>query len=262
MPELPDVQVFKETLDATSLHKRIADVHLTGDAPLGDVSASTVRRRLEGAELGGSRRHGKHLFADLGEDDGWLRLHFGMTGELEYWEGEDDPPEHAKLVLDFTGDGHLAYVVVRKIGQIDVVDDVEAFIEERGLGPDALDLDLGAFRERLDGRRGAIKGTLMNQEVLAGIGNVYADEILFAAGVHPEADTDGLGDDTVAEIHRAMGKVLEKAIDGRVEEFPDDFLLPRREDGAECPRCGGEIEKTEVSGRPTYLCPEHQSAGA
>ena len=258
MPELPDVQVFKEYVDATSLHQRITSVHADAGGLRETVPETTLRRRLEGRSLRSARRHGKHLFLEV-EGDGWLRLHFGMTGSLAYYRG-DEAPEHAKLLLDFPGGYHLAYLNVRKFGEIGFVDDVDAFVEEEGLGPDALDLDPEGFRERLAGRRGTIKGTLMSQAVLAGLGNEYADEVLFQARVHPEAATDELSRETVERLHRCMREVVAAAVEARVEppRMPDDFLLTHRSEGEPCPRCGRPIEKIEVVGRPTYLCPHEQ----
>jgi formamidopyrimidine-DNA glycosylase len=209
MPELPDVQVFREYLDATALHQRIDDVTVSGAGELlHDVSARTLRDRLKGRSLAGTRRRGKHLFAKL-SGNGWLRLHFGMTGELAYFKRRREAPDHVRLRLDFANGYHLAYRNVRKLGEIGLVDDVVEFVEAEGLGPDALDpeLDLGAFREALGKRRGSVKGALMNQEVVAGIGNVYADEILLAAGGRPparEARNGGYG-----------------AWDGSASELPD-----------------------------------------
>lgn len=258
MPELPDVQVFKEYVDATSLHQRILAVHVDAAGLRETVSPATLRRRLRGRRLESARRHGKHLFVEV-EGDGWLRLHFGMSGGLAYYK-DADPPDHARLVLDFPDDYHLAFTNVRKLGQIGFVDDPPTFIRNRGMGPDALDLDLEGFRERLAGRRGSVKGTLMNQEVLAGLGNEYTDEILFQAGLHPETPVDELDDRSEARLFRAMRRVLSAAIDARADpdRLPGGFLLPRRAEGASCPRCGGEIERIEVGGRPTYLCPHDQ----
>jgi formamidopyrimidine-DNA glycosylase len=259
MPELPDVQVFKEYLDSTALHQRIRDVDVSADGMLENVSTRTVKSRLKGHELASTRRHGKNLFVRV-TDDGWLRLHFGMTGELKYFKDDEETPEHVRIRLDFSNGYHLAYVNVRKFGEIGMVDDVGSYVDEQGLGPDALDLDLDGFRATLKGRRGAIKSTLMNQDVIAGIGNVYADEMLFAAGVDPRARTEKLGEDTLRDLHRAMGKVLRRAIGARVdvEKFPRSFLLPQRGAGGQCPRCGNELKRTKVSGRTTYYCPRDQ----
>ncbi len=265
MPELPDVQVFKETLDATSLHRTIEHVYVSAGKMLEGVSASTLRRRLGGSELAGTRRHGKHLFADFG--DGWLRLHFGMTGRVEPYEGQDaegPEPEHTRLRLDFADARHLAFVVQRRLGEIGLVDDPDQFVTEEGLGPDALsdDFDEGHLASALDGRRGMIKSALTDQAMVAGIGNVYSDEICFQARIHPRTPAADVDDDDIEEIHRQAVRVLEAAIHARVEDFPDWFLLPHRHEGGECPACGAELERTEVSGRATWYCPRDQGSGA
>lgn len=264
MPELPDVQVYKERIDATALHREIEDVEVDADGMLYGLSALALVRRLKGEKLAESRRHGKHLFVRVGKDNGWLRLHFGMTGELDAWEAEDEAPddEHVALRLDFADGSHLAYRIPRKFGEIGWVDDVDAFVEERELGPDPLDSDFGLreFREVLEGRRGMIKTTLMNQKVLAGLGNVYVDEILFQVGLHPEASTDELEADTVKKIHQAMNRVIKRAVKARTDqkEMPDSYLLPHRTGDQQCPRCGQKLKRQAVGGRPTYFCPQDQ----
>lgn len=261
MPELPDVQVLKEYLDSTALHQRIADVTIDADDMLEDVSSRTLKSRLRKHSLRSTRRHGKHLFVEIA-GDGWLRLHFGMTGELEYSKGEREPGAHVRLRLDFANGFHLDYRNTRKLGQIGLVDDVDEYIEQAGLGPDPLasEFDLASFRQALAGRRGTIKGALMNQSALAGIGNIYADEILFQAKLHPKAKVNRLKPKTVEQLHRSLQRVLSRAIEARVdpERFPDDFLLPHRDAGGSCPRCGRELQKTKVSGRTTYYCASDQ----
>ena len=260
MPELPDVEVFKRYLDSTSLHREIDDVFLR-EQLVEDVSPQRIRDGLRSASLSETRRHGKHLFVRA-DDDGWLRLHFGMTGRLEaYSEGE--APDHTELLIEFADGSHLAFVDQRKFGAISWVADVDGFVEKKGLGPDPLvdDLSPSRFRKIVGERRGTIKGTLMNQDLIAGLGNVYVDEILFQAGLHPEAGADELSDGELGKIHSAMAHVIETAIDrgADVEELPDTWLLPYREEGVACPRCGGEIRHTEVSGRTTYYCGKHQT---
>jgi formamidopyrimidine-DNA glycosylase len=126
------------------------------------------------------------------------------------------------------------------------------------LGTDALGMSRDELAELLKNRRGSLKGALMNQKLMAGLGNVYADEVLFRTGLHPKKGAGGVEDEEADELHRNLRFVLKAAIQGRVEEFPSDFLIPRREEGAQCPRCGGMIRKTRVSGRPTYFCQDHQ----
>ena len=118
--------------------------------------------------------------------DGWLTLHFGMTGDLRYLEPGGDDVRYDRVRLDF-GNGRLAYVNRRMLGRVGLADDADAFIAAEELGPDALDpaFDLAALAAALDGRRD-VKTVLMDQSVVAGIGNIYADEILFQARLHPK----------------------------------------------------------------------------
>lgn len=267
IPELPDVQVFKEYVDATSLHRRIEGVEVDAERVLQDVSARSLAATLRGRTPASTRRHGKHLFVELeGGPERWMRLHFGMTGSLEAWRTEPpDALDHVRLRLDFGDGSHLAYRCPRRFGEVGLVETPDDFVRERGLGPDPWpeDFDADAFRRCLEGRRGMIKTTLMNQEVVAGLGNVYVDEILFQAGVHPERTVPDLDGEEVGRIHRVTGRVLRKAVEARArpERMPQRWLVPGREEGRACPRCDGTIEKLEVGGRPTYVCPDHQPPG-
>ena len=262
MPELPDVEVFKRYVDATSLHRTV-DHAMVRDTRVVECSPSTLRRHLEGHRLTATRRHGKVLFAHL--DHGpWLLLHFGMTGWPVAWEEGAREPDHIQLRLDFADGRHLGYRATRKLGMLDVIEDPEATVEALGLGPDALEVDLEGFRDRLAGRRGMVKPTLMNQEVLAGLGNIWTDEVLFQARIHPKTPVPELDAPAERRLLRTMITVLEAGVDANVdpERLPDDFLLRRRQAGVDCPRgCGVTVEKLKVSGRAGYLCPRCQRRG-
>ncbi len=260
MPELPHVVAFKRYLDATALHQRIETTHVRESRVLA-VSPSTLRRHLLGKAFAGSRRHGKQLFVAVEGGERVLRLHFGMTGQLHYHE-RGDAPDHTAVLFDFDGGGHLAFVNPRTFGEIDLVRDVDDWIDAH-LGPDAHadGFDLAAFRDALAGRRGSLKRLLMDQSVIAGLGNLYVDELLFQCGLHPRTDVDELAEDAVGTLYRTLRRILDKAIDVNAERdrLPRTWLLPQREDGAACPRCDGEIARTEVAGRATYWCPGCQS---
>jgi formamidopyrimidine-DNA glycosylase len=262
MPELPDVEVYKQYLDATSLHHRIRDIDVdaAGRRMLRGVSTHDLHAALVGHELAQTRRHGKHLFARI-TGGGWLRLHFGMTGDLRYFKHDGAKPAHTRLRFDFINGYHLAFIDVRMFGAIGLVDDVDAFIAAERLGPDARYLDAAGFRNAVAGHRGPIKSTLMDQQVLAGLGNVYTDEVLFAAHVDPRARTDDLDDATLRKLHRATRTVLEQAIDARVEldRFPRSFLLRHRGGDETCPRCGRRLQHLRIGGRTTYYCPREQT---
>jgi formamidopyrimidine-DNA glycosylase len=267
MPELPDLELFKRHLDATCLGRTIRRVTINDARILSGITGSDLARRLAGARLAHSRRHGKHLLVEL-EPPGCLTLHFGMNGSLKYFaKGEDDPP-YDRVRFDFTDGHHLAYLNPRLLGQVSLAADAATFIAEQGLGPDALDpqFDFAAFERALAGRKRDVKSLLMDQEVLAGIGNIYSDEILFQAHLHPRTRSDQLAADTKKRLFGCIKEVLQAAIDAGagaerlVDRLPASFLIPHRQKGARCPRCGGEIAADKFSGRTTYYCPRCQPA--
>ncbi len=259
MPELPDVEVFRRYLESTSLHQKIDAVELASSRLLRGVSQGELRKALEGRSFAGGRRHGKHLFAKIEGRDGYLLLHFGMTGFLSYYKGDADP-DYSHLILRFTEGYSLAYINKRMLGRVGLIDDIPAYVEEEELGPDAMELSPGEFASIVEGGRGSVKSTLMNQKRICGLGNVYTDEILFAAGIHPKRDCSELSEKEIDALFDSMHTVIDAAIEARAkpEEMPQSFLLPRREEGATCPRCGGRVNKTTISGRSTYFCPSCQ----
>jgi formamidopyrimidine-DNA glycosylase len=261
MPELPDVERFKGYLEATALHQEIAAVKVLDADLLESVSTRNFQSQLKGRSFELTSRHGKYLFVGSGTPP-FLVMHFGMTGYLSYFRNDKEAPEHARVVFQFTGDFRLAYVCQRKLGLVTLTEDPASFIEARGLGPDALDdgLTLARFRDRLAGRRGALKSALMNQEILAGVGNVYADEILFQAKIDPNTKVDELDDRKLRAVYRTMRRVLRTSIrnNAEIDRLPKSYLLPHRDSDGRCPRCGGGLEKGRVSGRGTYYCPRCQ----
>jgi formamidopyrimidine-DNA glycosylase len=264
MPELPDVELFKRHLDDTSLGRRIGKVAVNDARILASVSAREFSRYLEGKRFEDSRRHGKHLLVRLA-GDGWLTMHFGMTGHLHYFEDPADDPKYDRVRFDFER-GHLAYVNRRMLGRVGLAEDADAFIRDEELGPDALDaaFDLAALERAIDGRRRDVKSLLMDQSVIAGIGNIYADEILFQARLHPKLPLQELDDRQRKGLFHALKEVLKTAIDSGagaeqfLERLPSRYLLPAREKGGRCPRCGSEILTFKHQGRTTYFCPKCQ----
>jgi formamidopyrimidine-DNA glycosylase len=265
MPELPDVENFKRYLDANALNQKIGGVRVLNARILRDVTERTLRKALTGHRLTSTRRHGKHLLVRI-DKASWLTLHFGMSGRLIYFEHPEDDPRHDRFRLDFENGHHLAYDCRRMLGGIGLAEDADAFIAAHNLGPDALDprLTEEAFIEALAGKRGQIKSVLMNQELLAGIGNFYSDEILFQARLHPKADLGDLDDKQRGKLYRTMREVLGTAVEAGAgsEEFADrlprGYLLPHRRKGGTCPRCHGAIRTMKAAGRTAYYCPHCQ----
>ena len=255
MPELPDVETFKRYLDATSLRQCITAVDVRNAYVLKDVSARELARELKGRRFKSSCRHGKHLFVRA-DHAIWLRLHFGMTGFLRYFKGEEKGRRHARVVFAFEKDHRLAFDDQRMFGEIGLVKDVDEFLKKRGIGADALDIDLAQFKNILAKHRGPVKTMLLNQKLIAGIGNIYADEILFRARVHPSTETSALKKKAVAKLFRATRYILEKAIEAKADAdiMPKSWLLPHRGKRGKCPRCGRELKSATIGGRTAWFC--------
>jgi formamidopyrimidine-DNA glycosylase len=263
MPELPDVELYRRTLDRHALHRRILRVVVSDARILSDLAEKDFAARLKGNQLERSRRHGKHLLVRLARD-GWLVMHFGMTGTLCYVEPADADVPYDRVRLVFEG-GSLVYVNRRMLGRVGLTDDADAFIATEGLGPDALDpaFDLATLSAALDGRR-EVKAVLMDQSVVAGIGNLYADEILFQARLHPRASGRSVGKAKRRSLHEKIKTVLQTAIDCGagaeqfVERLPKGWLLPQRHEGGTCPRGHGQLATIKAAGRTSYYCPRCQ----
>jgi formamidopyrimidine-DNA glycosylase len=263
MPELPDVELYKRHLDAHALHRRIMRAVVSDARILGDLKKAQFVARLKGNRLESSRRHGKHLLVRLARD-GWLTLHFGMTGDLRYVEPPGAEVPYDRVRFEFEG-GSLAYINRRMLGRVGLTDDADAFIAAEELGPDALDpaFDLATLSTALDGRR-EVKAVLMDQSLVAGIGNIYADEILFQARLHPKTPGQTLGKAKRRALFGKIREVLETAIDTGagaeqlLERLPKNYLLPQRHDGGVCPRCHKQLATLKAAGRTSYYCPRHQ----
>ena len=257
MPELPDVEIFKKEAEK-ALNKRVDHVKIR-DRDFVEASRYKFNKHIEGNDLRKVWRKGKYLFLETG-DHYSVVLHFGMTGLLKYAPGKEGPPEYTKLTFEM-GDGHhLHYISKRKLGSVEITGEPEAYTGELDLGPDALQLEEDAFTEKIKASRASVKSFLMDQSALSGIGNVYSDEMLYQAGIHPKADAGKLSDKETGKLFRKMKYVLEMAIEKEadVSRMPRTWLLPHREEGAGCPKCDGKIKTIKVTGRTTYYCPSCQ----
>ena len=253
MPELPEVEMFKRYFERHALGQTIARVRVL------DARIAGTRKlpQLAGRSFRSARRHGKHLFVDAG--DTWLHMHFGMSGDLAYFTNEA-PPRFARLIFDFDNGAHLAFEDMRLFGIVDLTASPDDYIREHELGPDPLQIDLRRFRALLAKKRGRIKALLLSQDVIAGIGNLYADEALYRSAIDPKRPVDRLTGMEVKTLFANIRKVLHETIafKSRGGDYPGRFLVQHREAGGRCPRCGGTIRRTVVAGRTTYFCARHQ----
>ena len=265
MPELPDVEGFKRVLAKNALRKTIARVVVRDARILGKLSARTFASRLQDAKLIAARRHGKHLMAQI-DHGGWLTLHFGMTGAFQFVRNCEDEPPFTRVRLDFADDGCLAYTNKRMIGRVGLARDAADFIAAEELGPDALDrrFDFDAFKTAVLGIKRDMKSVLMDQQIIAGIGNIYSDEILFQAGINPAERMDDLAPSQLKRLFLKMREVLKTAIirgagsEQFVERMPKGSLLPERNKGGHCPHCRSLLKVFKVGGRTAYCCPQCQ----
>lgn len=255
MPELPSVEILKRYFDSTSLKQEIRSVKIQNPEILLNISPKELENKLIGQKFTGSRRYGKYLFNHL-DNDYILILHFGMTGYLKYNKDYFNP--HTRLILAFEK-GNLSFIDMRKFGKIGLTNKIEQFIQDKNLGPDALEIDSKTFVKKFNNRKGLIKPLLLNQNFIAGIGNLYADEILYQSGIHPLSKADKLSKDKLKYLYREMIRVLNKAIEYQDKTFslPKSFLLPHRYREGECPQ-GSPLEVIKVGGRTTYYCAERQ----
>ena len=259
MPELPEAEANRARIEEGALHRTITSISIHETTHM-DMPSPDARRRLEGTQLTKTHRHGKYIFAGSATGP-WLAVHLGMSGSLRTYDGDDNRPDYAKLIVRFEGDRRLAFRCPRKLGWVKIVEDPEGYIEEKGLGPDAMQIGDNAFAETIGKTKGALKSALMSQKKLAGIGNLWSDEILYRQGVGPEARGCDRSAGQLSDLHAEMRHVLQSVLDTGTtySELPDDWLIHHRDEGAECPRCGGTITRKKVGGRSAYHCAKHQS---
>jgi len=188
MPELPEVETFRRYIEAGALCSPIRRTEVRNRIVLA-IAPEELERRTQGAMFRSVRRHGKQLFLEL-SSCGWLTWHFGMTGEpVLFMDGEE--PRFPRVLFHFP-DATLAHDDPRMLGRIGWTATIEEFVRRKRLGPDALSISRSDFVERFAGARGAVKPALMDQHRMAGVGNIYADEVLFQSRLDPRTEVGRL----------------------------------------------------------------------
>lgn len=285
MPELPEVETVRRGLKPFILNKKI--VHVKVDCEKSMVGGSEMAQAVEGAMVIDLRRRGKALLIDL--DNGCtMMIHLRMTGQL-IWRGDgaenfaaghpsknftDELPNKQTRVTFIFETGKLFFNDQRKFGFVKILAtpevEMDKFIME--LAKEPWDMTSEELYDKCQRHgRSPIKAVLLNQKIIAGLGNIYADESLFYAGVHPETYAGLLEKEQVAKILEGACKVMQAAIDsggstmatyvrpdGTTGDYLEKFARVFRRDGKECYRCGAEIIKLRVAGRGTHICPECQ----
>ena len=261
MPELPEVENRLLYLRRSALGDRIERAIVTAPGMIKSSSATLFARALKGRRMTEASRRGKYLIITL-DDARLLILHFGMGGDLVCYDKASERPPFTRIEFFLASGRRLAFTCPRKICRVMLVNSIGDVPALARMGPEPLDRHFSlAYLERVieESRSRQIKPLLMDQKKIAGVGNIYADEILFEAGVRPDRRASELDEGEIKLIHRETRRVLRRAIrTGGEPDFPSDFLVSRSGRGARCRRCDHSIEKKTISGRTAYFCPRCQ----
>jgi len=258
MPELPDVQGFRRYWSRYMTGERVRRIEVPTPAILRNRRASTLRRALAGRRFARPDRHGKWMLAPT--DGPTLLLHFGMTGGLHWSANAGEARHRHDRLIVITGSGEMRYRNMRMLGGAWLARDERELNGIVGsLGPDAAELDPDELAALFDGRRGGAKATLMNQRVLAGIGNELSDEILWRARIHPARRINALGPRKRMELARVTRNVLaESSRHGRIPRESGWLEEQRGTRDPRCPRHNGPLRRSRIAGRTSYWCPRCQ----
>ena len=268
MPELPEVETIRRDLLPRLVGRTVIEVWLSPNAPklVRRPSPQELAAGLRGRRIEEIARRGKYLLFLLDDGRTWI-VHLRMTGGLVWRRPSEpqDPYVRARFVLE---DGHeLRFRDPRKLGEMWLVEDPQEVVGKLGPEPLAEGFTPEALGARLAERRAPVKAVLLDQTALAGLGNIYADEALFAAGVHPRRPAASLSLQEGLRLHRAIGQVLAQALAYRGTSFR--FYVDAqgqkgehqlhvqvfRRTGQPCYACGTPIERIKVGGRSTHFCP-------
>ncbi len=272
MPELPEVENIVCELRKGIIGKQIEDVqvYLKKMVRPGPRQFSRI---IKGARIKEVERLGKYIILILGRnrssEPAYVVIHLKMTGQLLYRPKSQDKPDYVHVKISFKGKGELLYRDIRQFGFLHGMEQPEydQWKREQNLGPDPYELKPQGFVERLRGKRGRVKPLLLNQRFIRGLGNIYVDESLFAAGIHPLTPAVDISEEQCLKLHREMIKILTMAIqykgstisnyqapDGQKGKFQDMHRVYRRQ-GESCNECGNIIQRIVVAGRGTHFCP-------
>jgi formamidopyrimidine-DNA glycosylase len=274
MPELPEVETIRRQLEPRAVGKTIADAQVLDSLWCAPRSPAEVEQALRGRRIEAASRRGKYLIAEL-EGEGFLVMHLRMTGNVT-WVAAEEPEERShlrfRLVLD---DGaRVLFTDVRRFGTGIVIEgrtEFDTYLDSR-LGPEPLEPAFTAdiIRKAAKGRKAPVKAFLLDQRRIAGIGNIYADEALFRARIHPLKPAGRLRGEEFERLRDSIVATLEEGIksfgasiddyrdaNGAEGQMQERFLVHLRE-GEPCPRCGSAVTKMRAAGRGTYICPNCQ----
>ena len=269
MPELPEVESARATIERAALHRTIADVDDTDTWECRPHAPGEIRTALVGRSLTAACRQGKSMWCETSDGGPVLGVHLGMSGRIlvtdaagALAEGGDRvagnaaeqaerTPLWSRFTLTFADGGTLRLFDKRRLGRVRLDPDLHA------LGPDAARITPAVFRERVGRGTAPVKARLLDQSVLAGVGNLLADETLWQARLDPRRRVDTLDADALTTLHRALRTATRAAI--RNGGVHTGVVIPHRGPDGHCPRCGAPMQRATVGGRTTWFCPVEQT---
>lgn len=270
MPELPEVETVASDLRAHLIGLMITGVTVNWQRTIARPAVAEFVHHVVGRRVRSVARRGKYVVIEL--EHGYLLVHLMMSGRLHVVPADERMDSHLRAVFDLDNGQQIRFQDTRKFGRIYLVDDPQEVTA--GLGPEPLDdeFTLGDFRRQLARRTGRLKPLLLNQHFLAGLGNIYADEALFAAQLHPLRKADSLTPAEQARLYEAIRAVLGSAVRGRGTTLADGGytdasgeagtyqarLAVYSRGGEACLRCQTPIERIVVGGRSAHFCPSCQ----
>jgi formamidopyrimidine-DNA glycosylase len=271
MPELPEVETIVADLRPRLVGHTIRDVEVGWPGAIGGLSPNEFASRLRGKRITDVGRRGKNILFWLSADE-VLLLHLRMSGRLWLTEASELEPRFQRVAIELDDGRKLRFADLRKFGRLSLVPASEvAHLIDR-LGPEPLGAEFTAegFVRMLSSRRAQVKALLLDQSFVAGVGNIYADEALFAARIHPHRIAATLTKEEATRLHGALQAVLGQSIRNRGTTFSDyrdgrgrpgqnqDWLKVYRRTALPCPECGTPVQRLRFGGRGSHICPQCQ----
>ncbi len=264
MPELPEVESVRLALvEAGIVESRITDVVLNYPKAVLEPSATEFVDRMRGRVVLDAGRRAKYLYFPL--DEGALVVHLRMTGNLKMEAAEEPAERVPTAVFSLSTGQEMRFYDRRRLGKLWLVEDLEPLFTKLGPEPLGPEFTAGWLKGRLSSRNAPIKPLLMEQDIAAGVGNIYADEALFCAGIHPNRSASKLTGEEVGRLHASIVEILQRAVDVLAplisggasptlsETGHEALRMPRRADEP-CSNCGKPVERLVIRGRSAYFC--------
>jgi formamidopyrimidine-DNA glycosylase len=273
MPELPELEIVKEMLERRVVGQKITAVHIIAGGALvvRDLTGIGLEDALTGTRIDTVARRGKFLVFSTSATEGsplYLVLNPKLTGRLQLARPKEKRFAKTQVILSLSDGDELRYLDQRRMGQFYLARGLDAVPDYAGMGPEPFEISIEEFRARLRSFRGEIKGILTRGELVVGIGNAYADEILWAARIHPYRKRTQLTPEETDRLYHEMQATLRQAVEHVRREMgeaihtePRDFLMVHMKTGKPCPRCGTPISLVGANQRITNFCRSCQRGG-